>query len=82
MAEAGHGVAIVPSALRIYRYPLRVVRVSYRGKPLREPLAVFWDERRSLPPYATSFGTMLVEYAREVMPISGPREPRSGKSQK
>jgi DNA-binding transcriptional LysR family regulator len=26
MAEKGHGVAIVPSAVRIARYPLRIVR--------------------------------------------------------
>jgi hypothetical protein len=41
MAEKGHGVAIVPSAVRIDRYPLRIVRVTYRGKSVRERLAVF-----------------------------------------
>jgi LysR family nitrogen assimilation transcriptional regulator len=75
MAERGHGVAIVPSAVRIDRYPLRIVRVTYGGKPLREYLAVFWDKRRSLPSYATAFCDMLAEYAREVFPISKPPEP-------
>ncbi len=75
MAERGHGVAIVPSAVRIDRYPLRIVRVTYGGKPLREYLAVFWDKRRSLPSYATAFCDMLAEYAREVFPISRPSEP-------
>jgi DNA-binding transcriptional LysR family regulator len=77
MAERGHGVAIVPSAVRIDRYPLRIARVTYRGKPLREPLAVFWDKRRPLPSYATAFCAMLAEYVREVFPISRPSEPRT-----
>jgi DNA-binding transcriptional LysR family regulator len=75
MAERGHGVAIVPSAVRIDRYPLRIVRVTYGGEPLREYLAVFWDKRRSLPSYATAFCDMLAEYVREVFPISRPPEP-------
>jgi len=74
MAERGHGVAIVPSAVRIDRYPLRILRVTYGGKALREPLAVFWDKRRPLPPYATAFCTMLADYVREVFPISRPSE--------
>jgi DNA-binding transcriptional LysR family regulator len=78
MAERGHGVAIVPSAVRTDRYPLRIVRVTYRGKPLREPLAVFWDKRRPLPSYATAFCAMLAEFVREVFPISRPSEPEHG----
>lgn len=76
MAEMGHGVAIVPSAVRIARYSLRSVRVTYRGKPVREPLALFWDKRRPLPPYATAFCEMLAQRVREVFPISQPSEPR------
>lgn len=76
MAEQGHGVAIVPSAVRIDRYSLRIVRVTFRGKPLREPLAIFWDKRRPLPTYATAFCAMLAEYTREAFPISRPSEPK------
>jgi len=72
MAEKGHGIAIVPSAVRIDRYSLRVARVTYRGKALREPLAFFWDNRRPLPSYAAAFCTMLADYLREVFPISRP----------
>jgi LysR family nitrogen assimilation transcriptional regulator len=72
MAERGHGIAIVPSAVQIDRYSLCVVQVLYERKPLRERLAVFWDSRRSLPSYATAFSTMLAEYVREVFPISRP----------
>jgi DNA-binding transcriptional LysR family regulator len=78
MAESGHGVAIVPSTLRIHRYPLRVVRVAYEGKPLREPLAIFWDKRRPLPRYASAFCEMLAEYVSEVFPITRPSEAKRG----
>lgn len=72
MAESGHGVAIIPSTMRTDRHPLRIVAVTYRGKPLREPLALYWDERRPLPRYATVFSEMLAQYMREVCPISRP----------
>jgi DNA-binding transcriptional LysR family regulator len=75
LAEAGHGVAIIPTALRTDRYDLRIVRVTYRGKPLREPLTILWDKRRPLPPYATAFCEMWAEHVREVFPITRPREP-------
>jgi len=75
MAESGHGVAIIPSTLRMQRYGLRIASVTYRGKALREPLAVFWDRRRPLPRHATAFCEMLAAYAREVFPITRPSEP-------
>jgi DNA-binding transcriptional LysR family regulator len=78
MAEKGHGVAIIPSAVRVDRYPLHIVRVTYRGKPLREPLALFWDKRRPMPSYATAFCEMLAQRVREVFPISRPSERRRG----
>ena len=78
MAEAGHGVAIIPSALRTHHYKLRIVGVTYRGRPLREPLIILWDKRRPLPRYATAFCEMVAEHFREVFPISQPTEPNSG----
>jgi len=77
MAERGHGVAVIPSALRTDRHALRIVRLTYRGKPLREPLAIFWDKRRSLPGYATAFCEMLAEYMRKVFPITRPSPSRT-----
>ena len=76
MAEAGHGVAIIPSALRIHRYRVRVLRVTYRGKPLSEPLAVLFDKRRPLPGYAKVFCEMLAEHVRTGFPL--PRGSRIG----
>lgn len=74
LAEAGHGVAIIPSQLRTHRYVLRIVGVTYRGRPLREPLTIFWDKRRPLPRYATAYCEMLAEHMREVFPITRPSE--------
>ena len=78
MAESGHGVAIIPSTLHMQRYALRLASVTYRGKPLREPLAVYWDKRRPLPQYAIDFCEMLTAYVREVFPITRPSEPKVG----
>ena len=72
LAEAGHGVAIIPSALRTHRYDLRVVGLTYSGKLLREPLSILWDKRRPLPRYATAFCDMWAQHVREVFPITGP----------
>jgi DNA-binding transcriptional LysR family regulator len=70
MAEAGHGVAIIPSALRIHRYVLRLLRVVYRGKPLSEPLTILYDKRRPLPAYAKVFCDMLADHAKKVFPVT------------
>jgi LysR family nitrogen assimilation transcriptional regulator len=75
LAEAGHGVAIIASTFRTHRYDLRIVRLTYRGRPLREPLAVLWDKRRPLPRYATAFCEMWAEHVRQVFPITRPTDP-------
>jgi DNA-binding transcriptional LysR family regulator len=72
LAEAGHGVAIIPSQLRADRYLLRIVRITYCDRPLREPLAMLWDRRRPLPRYAVAYCEMLREYVREIFPITRP----------
>ena len=79
LAEAGHGIAIIPSLLRTDRYTLRIVRVTHRGKPLREPLFIHWDRRRPIPPYADSFCDALAAYMRKVLPIT---QPSTGKARR
>ena len=69
MAEAGHGVAIIPSALRVHRYTLRRLRVMFRGKPMDEPLAMMWDKRRPLPAYAKVFCEMAAEHVKQAFPV-------------
>ena len=81
LAEAGHGVAIIPSALRTHRYQLGVVGLTYSGKLLREPLSILWDKRRPLPRYATAFCDMWAKHVREVFPITRPSDAKgSGNS--
>ena len=77
LAEAGHGVAVVPSQLECRRYHLTIVGLTYRGRPLREPLTISWDNRRPLPRFATDYCAMLAAYMREIFPISRPSEPKS-----
>jgi LysR family transcriptional regulator, nitrogen assimilation regulatory protein len=72
LAEAGHGVAVIPSLLRTDRYTLRIVHVTHGRKPLRERLVIQWDKRRPMPPYAESFCSALADYMREILPITRP----------
>jgi DNA-binding transcriptional LysR family regulator len=80
LAEAGHGVAIVPSQLQCHRYRLRIVGLTYRGRSLREPLTISWDKRRPLPRFAQDYCGMLAAYMRETFPITRPTEPRYKRS--
>ena len=75
--DAGMAESIVASTFRTHRYDLKIVRLTYRGRPLREPLAVLWHKRRPLPRYATAFCQILAELVREVFPITA--EPLPGK---
>ncbi len=70
LAEAGHGVAIIPSLVPTHRYALRTVRIAHEGKPLREPLGVAWDKRRVLPRYAQDFAELIAAHARKLFPIT------------
>jgi LysR family nitrogen assimilation transcriptional regulator len=76
LAEAGHGVAIVPAQLQCHRYQLRIVGLTYRGRALKEPLTISWDKRRPLPRFATDYCTMLAAYMRETFPVSRPTAPK------
>jgi LysR family nitrogen assimilation transcriptional regulator len=75
LAEAGHGVAIIPSQLQCRRYALRVVGLTHRRRVLQEPLTISWDKRRSLPRFATDYCTMLAAHMRETFPITRATEP-------
>jgi len=47
LAEAGHGIAIVPSTVRIDRRKLRAARISCRNKPLKVETAVILGKTAS-----------------------------------
>ena len=72
LAEVGQGVAIIPSLQRTDRYNLQIVRVTHGRKPIRERVAIQWDRRRQLPPYAMTFCETLAEYMQTVLPITHP----------
>jgi LysR family transcriptional regulator, nitrogen assimilation regulatory protein len=82
LAEAGHGVAIVPSQLQCHRYRLKIVGLTHAGRSLREPLTISWDKRRPLPHFATDYCAMLAAYMREMFPISRPSRVNSKKSKR
>ena len=65
LAEAGLGVAIVPSVIRTHRYRLHIVRIGYKRKPIKDGRAVVWDKRRVLPRYAKDFCQLLAAHVRE-----------------
>jgi DNA-binding transcriptional LysR family regulator len=74
-AEAGLGIAIIPSVVRTHRYTLRLARITHERKPLREPLAIVWDKRRVLPRYVQDFSETLAEHMRGLSSIAQPAAP-------
>jgi len=70
LAEAGQGIAIVPSVLRTDRYRLKVAQITHRRRPLRDRYVIQWDKRRPMPSYAQNFCTMLAAYMRDVLPVT------------
>ena len=66
LAEAGHGVAIVPSIVRTNRYRVRVARITHRRTPLQGTYAIAWDRRRGLPPYAADLCEALAAHIRSL----------------
>jgi LysR family cyn operon transcriptional activator len=83
LARAGHGVAVVPSPVRIPRAGVRVAVVVYHGVSIGRWAVAAWDSERYLPPYAVQFVEELVadcrgsypghEYGRRA-PLPRPRE--------
>src|SRR2546430_8484771 len=72
LAEAGQGIAIIPSVLRADRYRLKFARVAHRRKPLPDRYVIQWDKRRPIPSYAQNFCAALAAYMRDVLPITRP----------
>jgi DNA-binding transcriptional LysR family regulator len=72
LAEAGHGVAVIPSALRSDRYAVRIQAITYRGQRLRERLTILWDKRRTLPPFAVAFCDLWARHAQRVVSVTRP----------
>jgi LysR family cyn operon transcriptional activator len=88
LAQAGCGIAIVPSNVRIPRRGLRAVPLVQRGAPLGRWLSIAWDSQRFLAPYGEQFVEALAAYARRapvniastrrVPPLPRPSTPAPG----
>ena len=65
LAEAGLGVAVIPSVVQTRRYKLRLAAITLRRKPISEPLAIVWDKRHALPRYARDFCDTLAAHMHE-----------------
>ena len=78
LAEAGQGVAVIPSVQRADGYRVNIARVTHRRKPLRDRYVIQWDKRRPMPTYVQNFCTLLATYMREVLPITHPSCGKSG----
>jgi DNA-binding transcriptional LysR family regulator len=74
LAEAGLGVAVIASIVQTHRYALRSVQITYKRKPILNPVAVVWDKRRILPRYAQDFCELLAAHMR--IPVTQPSAPK------
>jgi DNA-binding transcriptional LysR family regulator len=68
LAEAGHGIAVVPSTVRFMSRKIRIMPIVQDGKSLGTWSAVVWDLRRSLPVYGEAFIAELETYTRRTFP--------------
>ena len=68
LAEAGHGIAIVPSVVRLETSRLAVAGMLDGARPLGSWSHAVWDSRRYLPVYARGFIKVLEQYAKTSYP--------------
>jgi LysR family cyn operon transcriptional activator len=68
LARAGHGVAVVPSPVRIPRTGVRTAVLVHRGASIGRWTVAAWESRRFLPPYAVQFVEELVDHCRRSYP--------------
>jgi len=68
LAEAGHGIAIVPSTVQFMSKMTRIMPILQDGKSLGTWSTVSWDDRRTRPVYAVAFVEELDVYSRRTFP--------------
>ena len=87
LARTGHGIAIVPSPVRIPRGGVRVMPVVQRGAPIGRWTVAAWDPRRYSAPYTELFIRELTaavardypgrEFVRRAPPLPKPGDAAS-----
>jgi LysR family cyn operon transcriptional activator len=68
LAEAGHGVAVIPSTVNLASKKVQILPVVQKGESLGTWGGVVWDPRRSLPIHARTFIDELAAYVRHAFP--------------
>jgi hypothetical protein len=68
LAEASHGIAVVPSTVQFMSKMTRIMPILQNGKSLGTWSTVSWDERRTLPAYAVALLEELDVYSRRTFP--------------
>jgi DNA-binding transcriptional LysR family regulator len=68
LAAAGHGIAIVPSAVRLDAARVAIVGMLDGARPLGSWSHVVWDARRYMPIYARDFIKVLRDFAETSYP--------------
>jgi DNA-binding transcriptional LysR family regulator len=68
LAEAGQGIAVVPSTVRFVSTRVHIAPLRQGGTSLGVWGGVAWDPRRALPIYATKFIEDLAAYAARTAP--------------
>ena len=68
LAEAGRGVAVVPSTVRFTGRKVRVMPILHAGASVGSWGWIVWDARRFMAAYAMSFIDELVQHTRRAFP--------------
>jgi len=68
LARTGHGIAVVPSPVRISRAGVRAAVVVHRGISIGRWAVAAWDSQRFLPTYVAQFVEELVDHCRRSYP--------------
>jgi len=64
MPQAGYGIAIVASTVRIPRGRVRAVPLVQHGAPIGRWLSIAWNPRRFLAPFAERFVEEIVAHSK------------------
>jgi LysR family transcriptional regulator, cyn operon transcriptional activator len=68
LAKAGHGIALVPSPVRIARAGVSIAVVTHRELPLGVWTVAAWDPQRHLAPFASKFIEEVADYCQRDYP--------------
>jgi LysR family transcriptional regulator, cyn operon transcriptional activator len=87
LAGVGHGIAVLPSNVRILRGAVRGVPIVHRDAAIGKWAVIAWNPHRFLPSYARQFANELVAHVQHAYPgrdlirraprLARPKEPTS-----